>query len=123
MAEELYTMMVDGKPVAYAYGEEWVAMGLYMDDIKFKTPEEAKAWWEKYCAGYDEPDMDSAEFWKNEYIKEHDLRMEEYEKSVPVVRCMFCKHYIKHDKKCALWNHGVFKNDYCSRGQKKEVEE
>ena len=40
---ELYTLMVDGKPVAYAYGEEWVAMGLYMDDIKFKTPEEAKA--------------------------------------------------------------------------------
>ena len=48
MAEQLYTMMVDGKPVAYAYGEERVAMGLYMDDIKFKTPEEAKAWWEEW---------------------------------------------------------------------------
>lgn len=30
----------------YAYGEPWIAMALYMDDIKFKTPEEAKAWWE-----------------------------------------------------------------------------
>lgn len=44
---ELYTLMVDGKPVAYAYGEEWVAMGLYMNDIQFDTPEEAIAWWEK----------------------------------------------------------------------------
>jgi hypothetical protein len=33
--------------VGYAYGEEWVAMGLYMDDIQFDTPEEAIAWWEK----------------------------------------------------------------------------
>ena len=32
---------------AYAYGEDWVAEALYMDDIRFKTPEEAKAWWEK----------------------------------------------------------------------------
>lgn len=31
----------------YAYGAPWVAMGLYMDDIKFKTPEEAKKWWEE----------------------------------------------------------------------------
>ena len=31
----------------YAYGEEWVAMAMYMDDIIFDTPEEAKAWWEK----------------------------------------------------------------------------
>ena len=63
------------------------------------------------------------DFWKNEYIKEHDARIKEYETSVPVVRCAFCKHYIKHDKRCAVWNHGVHKNDYCSRGQKKEVEE
>ena len=31
----------------YAYGLPWVAQALLMDDIKFKTPEEAKAWWEK----------------------------------------------------------------------------
>lgn len=65
----------------------------------------------------------SNDFWKNEYIKEHDARVEEYKNSVPVVRCAFCKHYIKHDKRCGIWNHGVFKDDYCSRGQKKEVEE
>jgi len=63
------------------------------------------------------------DFWKNEYIKEHDARVEEYKNSVPVVRCAFCEHYIKHDKRCGVWNHGVFKDDYCSRGQKKEEEE
>lgn len=31
----------------YAYGDPWVAMGLYTDDIRFDTEEEAKAWWEK----------------------------------------------------------------------------
>ncbi len=34
----------------YAYGAPWVAMALYMDDIKFKIPEEAKTWWEKNYA-------------------------------------------------------------------------
>ena len=63
------------------------------------------------------------DFWKNEYIKEHDARVEEYKNSVPVVRCAFCKHYIKHDKRCVVWNHGVSEDDYCSRAQKKEVEE
>lgn len=39
----------DGKIVieGYAYGPEWVAMALQMDDLIFDTPEEAKAWWEK----------------------------------------------------------------------------
>lgn len=37
-----------------------------------------------------------------------------------VVRCEECKNYIKHDKRCGVWNHGVFKDDYCSRSQKKE---
>ena len=31
----------------YVYGDPWVAQALFMDDIKFDTPEEAKAWWEK----------------------------------------------------------------------------
>ena len=43
---------------------------------------------------------------------------------VPVPpQCKDCEFYIKHDKRCAVWNHGVFKDDYCSRGLKKEVEE
>ena len=75
---------------------------------------------ENYMRSENEPD----DFWKNEYIKEHDARIEEYKNSVPVVRCESCEYYIKHDKRCAVWNHGVFKDDYCSRGQtKKEVEE
>ena len=39
----------DGKAVieGYAYGPDWVAMAMYMDDLLFDTPEEAKAWWEK----------------------------------------------------------------------------
>lgn len=41
--DENDNLIADG----YAYGEEWVAQALYMDDIKFKTPEEAKAWWER----------------------------------------------------------------------------
>lgn len=33
-------------PIAYAYGEEWVAMALYMDDMGYPTEEEARAAWE-----------------------------------------------------------------------------
>lgn len=43
--------------------------------------------------------------------------------TLKLVFCKDCEHYIKHDKRCAVWNHGVHKDDYCSRGQKKEVEE
>ena len=41
----------------FAYGDPWVAMALYMDDIKFLTPEEAKAWWTKYLE--DHPEYES----------------------------------------------------------------
>ena len=44
----LYTAYRDGEPYAYAYGPPWVAMALYMDDIKFDTPEEAEEWWNNY---------------------------------------------------------------------------
>lgn len=45
-----YRIADDGTkiPVAYAYGESWVEQALYMDDIKYKTPEEAKAGWERW---------------------------------------------------------------------------
>lgn len=45
MAEQLYVKHEGDRPVAYAYGEEWVAMALYMDDIGYPTEEEAKAAW------------------------------------------------------------------------------
>lgn len=45
-----YEMGEDGEavPVAYAYGEPWVSQALLMGDMKFKTPEAAKEWWEKH---------------------------------------------------------------------------
>lgn len=52
MSERLYTSYIKDEKgnlivTGYAYGEEWVEQALFMDDIKFKTPEEAKAWWER----------------------------------------------------------------------------
>ena len=44
---QLYTEYRDGKPVAYRYGEPWVAMQLYVEG-GYKTPEEAKAAWVDY---------------------------------------------------------------------------
>ena len=44
---ELYVKYHGDTPVAYAYGDEWVAMALYMDDIGYPTPEAAKEAWEK----------------------------------------------------------------------------
>lgn len=43
---QLYTKYRDGVPVAYRYGEEWVAMQLYMEG-GYPTPEEAIKAWEK----------------------------------------------------------------------------
>lgn len=49
-SEQLYVECIDGKPAYYAYGEEWVAQALYMGDMRYPTPEEAKEAWEKYKA-------------------------------------------------------------------------
>lgn len=48
---ELYIKYRGDTPVKYAYGEEWVATALYMDDYGFDTPEEAKAAWEREQEG------------------------------------------------------------------------
>ena len=42
---ELYVKYEGDHPVAYAYGEEWVGMALYMDDIGYPDAETAKAAW------------------------------------------------------------------------------
>ena len=42
---EMYVKYEGDKPVAYAYGDEWVSMMLFMDDIGFPTEEEAKLAW------------------------------------------------------------------------------
>ena len=45
---EAHARFPDGtERVRYAYGAPWVAMALYMDDIAFDTPEEAKEWWDR----------------------------------------------------------------------------
>lgn len=38
----------------------------------------------------------------------------------PVVRCKDCKRYDSHDHRCKVWNHGINKEDFCSRGERKE---
>ena len=45
MAEQMYILYHNEKPVAYAYGEEWVAQALLMNDIGYPTEEEAKLAW------------------------------------------------------------------------------
>lgn len=45
---EAHTHLPDGSErIRYAYGAPWIAMALYMDDIAFDTPEQAKEFWEK----------------------------------------------------------------------------
>ena len=43
-------MRADGtkEVIGYAYGPSWVAQALSMDDLKFKTPEEAENWWKEW---------------------------------------------------------------------------
>ena len=43
--EQLYIKYEGDKPVAYAYGEEWVAMALFMDDLGYPDEETARAAW------------------------------------------------------------------------------
>ena len=42
---QMYVKYEDNTPVAYAYGEPWVAEALFMDDIGYPTEEEAKLAW------------------------------------------------------------------------------
>ena len=39
---------------------------------------------------------------------------------VEVVWCKDCKHYIKHDKRCGILNHGMKEVDFCSYGERRE---
>lgn len=43
--------------------------------------------------------------------------------AVQAVRCGECVHYIKHDKRCGIWNHGgIVPDDFCSRGERRTDE-
>ena len=41
---------------------------------------------------------------------------------VDVVRCRECENYVKHDKRCKYWNHGVESDGFCSMGERREDE-
>ncbi len=50
MSEDLFSLYVEycgDKPIAYRYGEPWVAQQLLMEG-GYKTPEEAKEKWFEY---------------------------------------------------------------------------
>ena len=35
-----------------------------------------------------------------------------------VIRCKDCKRYIRHDKRCGYWNHGVKPTMWCSQAER-----
>lgn len=35
-----------------------------------------------------------------------------------IIRCKDCKHYIRHDKRCGYWNHGVKTTMWCSQAER-----
>lgn len=39
-----------------------------------------------------------------------------------IIRCEDCKHYIRHDKRCGYWNHGVKPTMWCSQAERREDE-
>ena len=53
MSEQLYTKMHNGKPVAYRYGEPWVAYELLYEG-GFDTEAEAREYWERYKEAHNE---------------------------------------------------------------------
>ena len=80
------------------------------------------------CLHYDCSNRNSFGYCKttaciNEHYQQEQWITTERSFAVCPVLCKDCEYYIKHDKRCVVWNHGVHKDDYCSRGLKKEVEE
>lgn len=37
-----------------------------------------------------------------------------------IIHCEDCKHYIRHDKRCGYWNHGVKPTMWCSQAERRE---
>ena len=40
-----------------------------------------------------------------------------------IITCGDCKRYIRHDKRCGCWNHGVKPTMWCSQAERREVTE
>lgn len=39
-----------------------------------------------------------------------------------IIHCEDCKHYIRHDKRCGYWNHGVKPDMWCSQAERRTDE-
>lgn len=51
------------------------------------------------------------------------LRNDPESEWVEIVRCKDCAHYIKHDKRCAVWNHGgIVTYGFCFLGERRTDE-
>ena len=42
------------------------------------------------------------------------------QKQPEIVTCGNCKRYIRHDKRCGYWNHGVKPDMWCSQAERRE---
>ena len=38
---------------------------------------------------------------------------------VLTIQCKDCNRYIRHDRRCGYWNHGVSEDDFCSRAEER----
>ena len=86
---ELYTLYNGDKPVAYAYGEPWVAQALMMNDWQYPTPEEAVAAWERYL---NRADSKSKELSPCPFCKSKKLHLRiEKSASYYAVECIECE--------------------------------
>lgn len=53
----------------------------------------------------------------------HDVADAPTADAVEVVRCKDCAHYIKHDKRCGIWNHGgIAPYGFCFLGERRTDE-
>jgi len=37
-----------------------------------------------------------------------------------IIACVNCKHWIRHDRRCGFWNHGVKPLDWCCYAERRE---
>lgn len=61
-----------------------------------------------------------SELMVNDYMPTNSVGYRRNIEWCPLVRCKDCKHYIKHDKRCGLLNHGMKVDDFCSEGERKD---
>ncbi len=73
------------------------------------------AWtWSRWCEDCKEYDHEG------HYCHRFTRVIREAVDDMKLVRCKECKHYINHDKRCAIWNHGVAGYGYCYEGERRD---